>query len=93
MAVEIRIPHRLALEEAAARIVALAGDHDVGLVPDPDGRGGSIEKATPVGAVHGRYVVEGDAVVVTIEKKPAFLPEATVRRVLEENLRAALAGE
>ena len=93
MAVEIRIPHRLGPEEAAARIVALAGDHDVGLAPDPDGRSGTIEKTTPLGAVRGTYAVEGDEVVVTIEKKPAFLPEATVRRVLEENLRAALSGE
>lgn len=91
---EIRITHTLEPDAAAARLAELARDNDIELELDDDagGRAGRLAKSTPFGAVSGRFRMEPGEVVITIEKRPAFLPEATVRRLLEENLGDALAG-
>ncbi len=87
---EIRIAHSLDPDDVAQRILDAASEIDVEVDVSPDKRSGSLQKDTPLGAVQGRYEVEETEVVVHIEKRPAWAPENTIRRLLEEGLSKAL---
>jgi hypothetical protein len=88
--VEIRVIHGLGADEALRRLRAEALRHELELALEEDGRSGRMQRATPLGAVHASWRVLDQEVVVRIERKPAFLPDSTVRRFLEEGLRGAL---
>jgi len=92
---EIRVPHTLPADEAAARVRKAAERFDL-FVPDGGaavtGTAGVLVKETHLGSVRARWEVLADELVVTVEERPAFLPEGTVRRALEDGLRQMLAG-
>jgi len=58
-----------------------------------DELGGAFQKGTPLGNVSASWTVTPEAVEVRILEKPAFLPRATVTRLLEDGLVNALATE
>ena len=89
---EVRIEHALEPDAIVERLAAAVREHDIELTAEGDGRAGQLEKATPLGTVRASYEIGADVVVVTVLQKPAFLPEGTVRRLLEENLAEALRG-
>lgn len=90
---EIRIRHALSQEEVARRIRAAAELHDLELAPGADATHGAISKnAGFLGAVRAEYAIEPDALVVSVRERPAFLPEGTLRRTLEEELTRLVAG-
>ena len=86
----IEVRHALPLEEALARLRALAHEHDVALEAEEGGRSGSIEKSMGwLGKVRGRFRIETERVEVAIESAPTMVGEATVRRFLAEALEQA----
>jgi hypothetical protein len=85
---EIRVPHQLAPEELARRIAAAADRHELEFVPDASGASGTLAKdAGFLGTVRARYSLEKDALLVVVSERPAFLPEATLRRMVEDELK------
>jgi hypothetical protein len=90
--IEVRIPHRLARAEAQSRLQALAQRRSVVLTTAPDGLSGTIEKTVPfIGSAKASYEVAADALLVRVLEAPAFLSEATLRRMLEDELGRAFA--
>jgi len=89
---EIRVQHTLQPDEAAARVQAAAARYDLVVEDTTAGSGGVLVKETPLGSVRARWEVVASELVVTVEERPAFLPEGTVRRALEDGLREMLAG-
>jgi len=90
---EVRISHSLPTAELARRIQHAATRHDVEFTPGPDGLRGTLAKnAGFLGSVRADYGIETNALVVTVRDRPAFLPEATLRRMLEEELGKLVAG-
>ncbi|HTF89144.1 MAG TPA: hypothetical protein VK843_12095 [Planctomycetota bacterium] len=90
---EVRVPHALSPEEVARRISTAALRHDVELVPDASGVRGSLSKdAGFLGSVRAQYAIEPGALVVQVSERPAFLPEGTLRRMLEDELHKLVAG-
>ena len=90
---EVRVPHTLSSEEVARRITAAADKHDVEFTPDATGLRGTLAKdAGFLGAVRANYAIEKHALVVVVDQRPAFLPEATLRRMLEDELNALVAS-
>jgi len=87
---EIRVEHALGRDGAVQALKAAAEAEGLSAPESADPYGGSLEKETPLGAIRASWEVGETEVVVRIEKKPAFLPEATVVRFLEEGLRSAL---
>ena len=91
---EIRVPHSLQPDEAAARVRAAAERYDLVVPDEPPSSasepGGVLVKETPLGSVRARWVAQANEFVVTVEDRPAFLPEGTVRRALEDGLREML---
>lgn len=89
---EIRVPHTLSSQELARRIAAAADRHEVEFTPNADGKGGVLSKdAGFLGTVRAQYSIEAQALVVLVSEKPAFLPEATLRRMLEDELKKLVA--
>lgn len=89
---EIRVPHQLAPDEVARRIATAADRHDVEFVPDASGASGTLSKdAGFLGTVRARYSIEPGELVVVVSERPAFLPEGTLRRMIEDELRKLLA--
>lgn len=90
---EVRILHALAAQEIARRIRASAAKHDVEFTPGADELRGVLAKdAGFLGRVRASYAIEADALVVVVSERPAFLPEPTLRRMLEDELRKLVAG-
>jgi hypothetical protein len=90
---EIRVAHALAREELARRIRAAAERHDVEVSPGADEHSGTLAKdAGFLGSVRAEYSIETLALVVVVRDRPAFLPEATLRRVLEAELAKLVAS-
>jgi len=87
---EIRLEHKLSIEEVAGRIASLSLEHGIEHEPASSGVSGELTKTTALGAIAARYEIEADTLVVHVTARPAFLPEEMVRRALEENLKAAL---
>lgn len=93
--VEIRMPHTLERASAAERIRAAAAKLELS-TPDAAGSAstefsGQLSKETPFGPVLASWEALEVEVVVRIEQKPAFLPQSTITRLLEDGLRDALA--
>ena len=91
---EIRIPHGSNPDQAAERVRQAAADHDL-VVPAEaasDAHSGTLVKETPLGSVRARWQVLDQELVVVVEDRPAFLPEGTVRRALEDGLRGLFDG-
>ncbi len=92
---EVRVSHGLGTAEATRRLRDAAREMDVRIEEDA-GEGattGTLIKESPLGAVRARWEVQEEAVAVRIEKKPAFLPESTIRRLLEEGLEKVLKSD
>ena len=90
--IEVRIPHRLARAEAQSRLEALAQRRSVVLTTASDGLSGTIEKTVPfIVSAKASYEVAADALLVRVLEAPAFLSEATLRRMLEDELGRAFA--
>ncbi|MEM7307107.1 MAG: hypothetical protein AAF682_10580 [Planctomycetota bacterium] len=90
---EIRIDHSLAEDEVARRIANLSEKYEIEHASeDETGRVGSLKKSTGFGEVEAGYRIEAAALVIDVRSKPAFLPEAMIRRALEDNLREGLTG-
>lgn len=84
---ELRVPHALSAPELARRLLAAAQTHDIDVKPAADGRSGVIAKdAGFLGKVRASYAIEPDALVVQVSEAPAFLSEASLRRMLEDEL-------
>jgi len=88
---QIRMPHSLEPEEVGRRVRAAAERHDVAAGADESDCAGELLKKTPLGAVRASWRADATEVVVDVRERPAFLPEGTVRRLLEEALSSALA--
>ena len=83
----LAIPHELGRDEALRRLQDAALKHEVRLVPEGDGFAGSVERSAGfLGTIRGRYEVGEREVVLTVTEKPAFRPQDTLRRMLEEEL-------
>ena len=90
--IEVRIPHHLARAEAKARFDALAQKKSVVSSTAADGFSGTIEKTVPfIGSAKANYEIEADALIVRVLEAPAFLSEATLRRMLTDELGRAFA--
>ena len=93
---EIRVPHGMDAARAAARVQEAAAQHDLKVPTDggpaSDPHAGTLVKETPLGSVRARWQALEDELVVTVEDRPAFLPEGTVRRALEDGLRGLFEG-
>jgi hypothetical protein len=91
MSETIQVEHGLSLEEARARLEALAQRHDVVLVADGgDGRSGTLEKGMGfLGTVRGRFVIEATRVEVAILSAPALVGPQALQRMLGEALEEA----
>jgi hypothetical protein len=90
---EIRIAHALAPVELSRRILAAAERHDVELTPGVDPLRGQLSKdAGFLGRVRAEYSIEAEVLVVVVRDRPGFLPEATLRRMLETELAKLVAG-
>ena len=91
--IEIRVPHALGLERARERLETFARERAVRLTADPGGLTGTVEKNAPfTGVVRARYEVLADAIELKVDELPAWLPEQTMRRLLEGELTSAFAG-
>ncbi|MFT5288204.1 MAG: hypothetical protein ACI8QS_000044 [Planctomycetota bacterium] len=91
--IEIEIAHSHGADEASNRVRAAAERLDVQAV-DPSataGHSGAMRKDTPLGSVVAEWVATASSVTVTVTKKPGFVPEGTIRRMLEDGLKEALA--
>lgn len=89
---EIRVVHALSTDELARRIRAEADRHDVGLTEREEGRRGELVKdAGFLGTVRAEYAIEVRELVVVVRERPAFLPEGSLRRTLEEALAKLVA--
>lgn len=86
MSLEVVVPHALDDETALRRLRAKADDAGLELDEETP-RSGRVSH--PLG-IHGRYALESGRVVVTIEKRPFFVPESAIREKLGQALRAAL---
>ena len=89
---EVRIDHELGRAAATERLHAAAERLDVELEAGPGEHEGGLKKTMPLGPVESRFEVHDDHVVVTLTKKPAFLPESMITRALEQGLREELAS-
>jgi hypothetical protein len=90
---EVRVRHGLSVPELVQRIRAAADRHDVEFTPGADETRGTLGKnAGFLGEVRAEYAIEPDALVVTVTKRPAFLPEGTLRRMLEDELGKLVAS-
>ncbi len=90
---EVRVAHQLAVQEVARRIRGAAERHDVEFTPGADETRGVLSKnAGFLGTVRAEYTIEADALVVIVRDRPAFLPEGTLRRMLEQELNKLVAG-
>lgn len=92
---EIRVPHTLKPEDASARLRVAAERFDLSIPTDAGGSAeneGVLVKETPLGDVRARWQVSTSELVITVEERPGFLPENTIRRALEDNLKEILAG-
>jgi len=89
---EVRVSHTLSPEEMTGRIANAARHHDVEFTPDANGTGGTLAKdAGFLGSVRAQYSLEAGVLVVRVSERPAFLPEATLRRMLETELEKLVA--
>jgi hypothetical protein len=89
---QVRVAHSLGAAEARSRVEAAARRHGVALAAGADGMSGTLEKSAAfVGKVRASYRIEPDALEVRVLERPMLLPEATVRRMLEEELARLLA--
>lgn len=87
---EIRVTHTLGREQGMQRMLAAAGRLGLELEVQEGAYEGEVRKSSPLGAIQARFsILEAEAVIV-ITKKPAFLPQDTVRRAIEEGLREEL---
>ncbi len=90
---EVRVTHTLSPEEVTRRIAAAADKHDVEFTPNANGTGGVLSKdAGFLGTVRAQYSIEPQALVVLVSEKPAFLPEGTLRRMIEDELEKLVAS-
>ena len=91
--IEVELPHSHTPAEAASRIRAAAARMDVVSIDHAAAgpNGGAMRKDTPLGSVVAHWEAKAQCVLVQVVEKPAFLPEGTVRRLLEEGLTEALA--
>ncbi len=90
---EVRVAHKLSALEIVRRIRVAAERHDVEFTPGADETRGVLSKnAGFLGTVRAEYAIEADALVVNVRDKPAFIPEGTLRRMLEEELGKLVAG-
>jgi hypothetical protein len=85
---EVVVAHELTPETVAERVRVAAERADV--LVEARELGGSVAKDTPLGSVRATYTVRTGDVLVVVEQRPAWLPEDTVRRMIEEGLRSAL---
>lgn len=84
---EVRIPHRLEAVELARRMKAQADKDEVEMRPAADGLSGVMSKdAGFLGRVEAHYSILPDALLVRVTERPSFLPEASLRRTIEEQL-------
>ncbi len=89
---EVRIPHSLSREDASKRFESLAHKKGIAIEVARDGYHGTISKSVPfIGSAKAEYDIESDAVTVRVLEAPAFLGEATMRRMLEDELGRVLA--
>lgn len=54
-----------------------------------DEKQGSFEGSTPVGSFEGRYVIDGDNITVTIDKKPFLVSNGRIQEEFEKALKNA----
>jgi len=84
---DLRIAHQLGVEEVKRRIESAAREHDVSIEPAADGVSGVLEKAAPfLGKVRARYEIREGELALELIDRPKLLPEATLRRMLEQEL-------
>lgn len=90
--IEVEIQHSHTPDAAADRIRAAADRLDVQPIDHEAAgpHGGAMRKDTPLGSVVAHWEAFELRVVVRVVEKPAFLPEGTVRRLLEDGLKDAL---
>ena len=90
--IDVRVPHQLTRVEAKARFEELARKKSIAIASAPDGFSGTIEKSVPfIGSAKASYEIAADALLVRVIEAPAFLSEATLRRMLEDELGSAFA--
>lgn len=88
---ELRIEHALEPREVQRRLAQLASEQGIALSPGDDGLSGELQKSVMlIGAVRARYRIAAAHLHVEVTKRPAALPEGTLRRMLEDELTRAL---
>lgn len=87
---DVRVDHALGQAAASERVRAAAERLELELELGPGEHEGQLRKLMPLGPVESRFEVHEDHVLVTITKKPAFLPDGMIQRALEEGLRDEL---
>jgi hypothetical protein len=90
--VKLSVEHGLDLDEARRRLAQAAERHDLEFVAAPDGMSGTLAKSAPfLGRVRASYRLGAKALDVEVLERPSLLPEATLRRMIEDELRRVLA--
>jgi hypothetical protein len=52
-----------------------------------DEKQGSFEGSTPVGSFEGRYIIDGDDITITIDKKPFLVSNGRIQEEFEKALK------
>jgi len=52
-----------------------------------DEKQGSFVGSTPIGSFEGRYIIEGDDITVTIDKKPFLVSNGRIQEEFEKALK------
>lgn len=87
---QVRVPHQLEQSEAVRRLLTAAEGLELSMRPGADANSGRVTKETPLGPVKASWEALESEILITIDTKPAFIPGATVERMLRDGLGEAL---
>jgi hypothetical protein len=74
----IHLPLKGDVEQLLAKVAQAVTEH--GGQFSGDGKGGKFSGKTLLGEVHGKYVIDNDAVSISILRKPAMVPMGMIEK-------------
>jgi hypothetical protein len=91
--IDLTFTHSLPPQEVARRIQRTCVRHDIAHAGAEDGLSGELsKKVAMLGSVRASYRVDPGTLRVQVLEAPPLMPEATLRRLLSEELESALAA-
>lgn len=90
--IELRVTHALDEQAVRSRLETLARHHGVQIAQPIGAQPGSLEKDLGIlGRVRAEFDLRPGEIVLRVDRAPALLGEANLRRLLERELQSALA--